>query len=80
MQQWLDEQLARKDKGWIGTKLQARYYTPWLKTLNAGASSEVTDDIPDLKTGWQRLTPEGLADARKPDAAPIWKSMVARPN
>ena len=71
MQEGLDEQLARKDKAWLGTKLQARYYTPWLKTLHAWASGEVTDDIPDLKAGWQRLTPSGLADARKPDAAPI---------
>ncbi|MFM2034767.1 MAG: exodeoxyribonuclease subunit beta, partial [Pseudomonadota bacterium] len=71
MRQWLDDQLARKDKSWIGTKLQARHYTSWLTTLREWALGQNTADIPDLKKGWERLTPEGLYDARKPDAAPL---------
>ena len=42
-------------------KLQARYYGPWLKTLNEWASDAEAVE-PDLKTGWTRLTPSGLRE------------------
>ena len=71
MQDWLDAQLAGKNHGWDGRKLSSKNYTGWLKTLAAWADGTLDAEIPDLKTGWQRFTPDGMQEARKADVAPI---------
>ena len=65
MLHWLDEQTSAKN--WDGRKLASRHYTAWLATLRDWANGEIADDMPDLKTGWTRLTPAGLHEARKPE-------------
>ncbi|MGM3173127.1 exodeoxyribonuclease V subunit beta [Dickeya lacustris] len=66
LQALLDEAIANR---WVdGRKLQARYLHPWLNTLRLWASGD--DTWPDLKTGWERLTPAGLHDCWK-DASPV---------
>ena len=71
MQDWLDGQTAAKNNGWDGRRLSPRNYTGWLNTLKAWADGTIEDEIPDLKTGWERFTPEGLLEARKADAPSI---------
>jgi exodeoxyribonuclease V beta subunit len=44
-----------------GRKLQARYYEPWLNAIRDWAA-DPTSVSPDLKTGWTRLSPEGMAE------------------
>ncbi|HPW29961.1 MAG TPA: exodeoxyribonuclease V subunit beta, partial [Rhodoferax sp.] len=71
MQDWLDDQTSDKKNGWNGQKLSAKHYTGWLNTLKGWANGTIEDDVPDLKTGWDRFTPEGLLTARKEDAPAI---------
>lgn len=71
MQNWLDGQTAIKNSGWDGRKLSPKNYTGWLTTLKDWANGTIEDDKPDLKTGWDRFTPDGLLLARKPDAPSI---------
>jgi exodeoxyribonuclease V beta subunit len=71
MQDWLDGQLAIKGHGWDGRKLSPRYYAGWLATLKDWANGRLDAEVPDMKTGWERFTPDGLLEARKPTAAPI---------
>jgi exodeoxyribonuclease V beta subunit len=59
LQNLLDGAVAAKRVN--GHKLQARYYTPWLQTLRDWAG-DPTAAVLDLKSGWNRLTPEGLAE------------------
>lgn len=68
MQDWLDGQLTTYKKDWDGRRLSPTRYNGWLKSLQDWASGTVADALPALKTGWQRLTPEGLQEARKPGA------------
>ena len=71
MLDWVEGQTTGFKKDWDGRRLSARYYTPWLSTLKAWADGSLGTDVPDLKTGWSRLTPDGLLDARKADAPPL---------
>ncbi len=71
MQDWLDGQTAAGNSGWDGRKLASRHYTAWLTTLRDWAHGQTADEKPDLKSGWDRLTPEGLMEARKTDAVSI---------
>ncbi|HRD91190.1 MAG TPA: UvrD-helicase domain-containing protein, partial [Accumulibacter sp.] len=52
-----------------GRKLQGRYYRPWLEALRAW-HEDAGMGSPDLKTGWERLTPAGLLAAWKSGAPP----------
>ncbi|MFA6063070.1 MAG: exodeoxyribonuclease V subunit beta [Gallionella sp.] len=69
MRDWLNDQTSDKKNGWNGQKLAPRYYNVWLDTLKAWSAGQ--NEIPDLKTGWERFTPEGLLTARKDDAPSI---------
>lgn len=71
MQDWLDAQTGNKNRDWDGRKLSPKNYTGWLNTLIGWANGTIDDDKPNLKTGWERFTPEGLLQARKADAPPI---------
>jgi len=42
-------------------KFQARWYTPWFDQLSAWATDATLETL-DLKTGFQRLTPAGMAE------------------
>jgi len=49
-----------------GQKLQERFFKPWFETLTAWATDEEQEQL-DLKTGFTRLTPAGMAEAWKGD-------------
>lgn len=49
-----------------GTKLRPSYYNPWLEALRAWVNDPLAESL-DLKTGWTRFTPTGLADAWRAD-------------
>lgn len=53
-----------------GRKLQERYLMPWLDALKVWVNDPEAL-APDLKTGWDRLSPEGIAEAWKGDAADL---------
>lgn len=67
LQVLLDSAVASKAVN--GRKLQARYYNPWLEALRAWVNDPAAETL-DLKTGWDRLTPEGIRDAWKPECQP----------
>lgn len=71
MQDWLDGQTGTKNSGWDGRKLSSKHYSKWLETLKHWANNPTADGKPELNTGWERFTPEGLMEARKPDAPSI---------
>ena len=67
LQTLLDAAVATKAVN--GRKLQARFYNPWLEALRAWVTDPAAETL-DLKTGWDRLTPEGISDAWKPECQP----------
>jgi len=56
---------ARKQKLFEGKKLKTNDCDNWLNTLEKWATDPALETV-DIKTGWTRLTPEGLAE--------IWKT------
>ncbi|MFZ1575619.1 MAG: UvrD-helicase domain-containing protein, partial [Chromatiaceae bacterium] len=64
LQALLDGAVANKCLN--GTKLRPGYYNPWLEALRAWVNDPLAESL-DLKTGWTRLTPAGLADAWRAD-------------
>ncbi|WP_295391556.1 exodeoxyribonuclease V subunit beta [uncultured Thiodictyon sp.] len=74
LQRLLDGAVAAKQVN--GRKLQARYYNPWLAALRdwCGAPAAVALD---LKTGWTRLTPDGLAEAWSKGEPPDHPALTA---
>ena len=71
MKAWLDKQLAHNKKAWDGRKLQARHYTPWIEDLIAWAADPHGQKLELSKSARHRLTPAGLLEARKSDAAAL---------
>ena len=70
---WIDAQLAPKNHGWDGRKLTYKKCAEWLGVLKAWAQGP-TDALAlqtDMKTGWERFTPEGLLACRKPGEDPV---------
>lgn len=67
LQALLDQAVATKAVN--GRKLQGRYYNPWLEALRAWVTDPAAENL-DLKAGWDRLTPEGISDAWKPECQP----------
>lgn len=66
----LDAAVASKSVN--GRRLQPRHYDPWIEQIRTWAS-EPSAVAPDLKTGWRRLTRQGLAEvwtAGEPPAHP----------
>ncbi len=69
MQHWLDAQTAAPGNAWDGRKLQSRYFTTWLKALQGWADGSDAQELPTISgTGWERLSPEGLLQARRATA------------
>ncbi len=56
---------ARKDKPLNGNKLGQAHGTRWVQAIADWARDPAADSL-DLKTGWERLTPEGFQAAVKP--------------
>ncbi|MEJ6003992.1 exodeoxyribonuclease V subunit beta [Paucibacter sp. AS339] len=69
MQAWLDGQMEGKTCPFNKTKLRPGYYQPWLQSLRDWAldAAQVAPEISEA--GLRRLSPAGLAEALKPDAA-----------
>jgi exodeoxyribonuclease V beta subunit len=67
MQGWIDAQMARKPCPFDGRRMAPKNYTGWLKALAAWADDPRLD-MPDLKTGRTRFTPEGMHGALKAGA------------
>ncbi|HJW25868.1 MAG TPA: exodeoxyribonuclease V subunit beta [Rhodocyclaceae bacterium] len=67
IQSLLDDAVAAKVVD--GRKIQARHYGPWLADLKAWAQDPARDAL-DLRTGWTRLTPAGIAEAWKDGTPP----------
>ena len=64
--EWLNEMRDLLDAAYTEgrvnrKKLQPRFYDPWLGALDAWITDE-TQVRPELKTGWTRLTPPGMAE------------------
>ena len=71
MRQWLDDQTAPKDCDWNRTRLKPASYGKWLDQIVAWADSPEPALLELTAAAWNRLTPEGLLDARKDGAPPI---------
>lgn len=65
MQDWILAQKRSDKGGWNGTKLRDDYVEGWISRLQAWVADETALTRPDLATGWRRLTPAGLLEARK---------------
>ncbi|KAB7627775.1 exodeoxyribonuclease V subunit beta [Alkalilimnicola sp. S0819] len=79
--QWCDEleallNEARGRKAFNGNKLQQRFQNDWLNKLRAWAADPAADAL-DLKTGFKRLTPEGLGEIWKQGEAPAHPALAA---
>jgi exodeoxyribonuclease V beta subunit len=63
--------------------IQPRFYQPWLDSLLAWATTEdLVRPVPDLNTGWTRLTPEGMAQVwtvGEPPQHPAFDAIAALP-
>ncbi|HBO7163489.1 TPA: exodeoxyribonuclease V subunit beta [Pseudomonas aeruginosa] len=70
LQALLDSAVAAKE-----AKIQARHYNPWLAMLRVWATSD--QEGLDLKTGFTRLTPEGLAESWRTGAPPSHPALDA---
>ncbi|HSN34170.1 MAG TPA: UvrD-helicase domain-containing protein, partial [Ideonella sp.] len=80
---WADELEALLDAGVaakqvVGSKIQRRYYEPWLKALRDWVADPAAE-WPDLKTGWKRFTPEGMAEAWKDGNPPAHPAFAQIP-
>jgi exodeoxyribonuclease V beta subunit len=78
---WADELETLLDgavaaKKVVGSKIQQRYYAPWLDALRSWAADPAAESL-DLKKGWERLTPAGLAEAWKDGAPPAHPALDA---
>ena len=58
------------------TKLNQKNFSNWLDKLSAWASDAQSETL-DLKTGWTRLTPAGMAEAWKAPPAPAHPAFAA---
>jgi exodeoxyribonuclease V beta subunit len=70
---WIEAQLEQNKSSWDGRKLSYKNCEAWLGVLKAWAQSA---DEPqalqkDMKTGWQRFTPQGLMACFKPGEEPL---------
>jgi exodeoxyribonuclease V beta subunit len=71
MRDWLDGQTSGGKLQWDGRKLSPKNYGRWLDALLVWAERDDGNDQPDLGAGWQRLTPDGLWQARTAAAPPL---------
>lgn len=72
----LDDGIARKLV--VGSKIQKRYFEPWLEALRTWATDPAAESL-DLKKGWERLTPEGMTEAWKDGNPPAHPAFAEIP-
>jgi exodeoxyribonuclease V beta subunit len=70
---WIEAQLLQHKSSWDGRKLTYKKCAEWLGVLKAWAQSPGDAQAlqTDMKTGWDRFTPEGLLVCRKTGEAPV---------
>lgn len=68
MKAWIDEELAPKACDWDRRKLQSRYYSGWFDALAVWANDPLGQTLELSPSARHRLSPEGMLEARKPDA------------
>lgn len=71
MLDWVEGQLDNNAGHWNQQRLNRNRCRGWLATLAAWANGNLAVDMPDLKTGWERFTPDGLLAARHVAAPPF---------
>jgi len=77
LRQYVNDQAPPNKNGWNGSRFQMGRITGWLDTLRAWSLGEDAAVIPKLGSGWDRLTPEGLADARTDGLMPVLPAVFA---
>ena len=81
MREWLGTQLGANPSLFNGKKLKASYVADWCEALGTWAASQEPVQPGLTKAAWNRLSPDGLQDARKgPEALalPPWSADFAR--
>ena len=73
----LDAAVAEKKVD--GRSLQRRYYQPWFDSLRGWAADPQATTL-DLKTGWERLTTQGMAAIWKDGPGPQHPALDAMPD
>jgi len=65
---WIEAQLEHHKSSWDGRKLSYKNCAAWLGVLKAWAQGPADAQAlqADMKTGWERFTPDGLLMCRKP--------------
>ncbi len=65
---WIEAQLEHHPSSWDGRKLSTKNCAAWLGVLKAWAQSPADARTlqADMKSGWERFTPDGLLACRKP--------------
>jgi len=65
---WIEAQLEHHKSSWDGRKLTYKKCAEWLGVLKAWSQGPADAQAlhADMKTGWDRFTPEGLLACRKP--------------
>ena len=71
MLDFVQSQSPPAKQGWNGKKFSIARLSGWIETLAAWARGEDDSILPDLKTGWERLTPAGLQEMRASDAGAL---------
>jgi exodeoxyribonuclease V beta subunit len=70
LRDYVHAQVPPNKNGWNGQRFQIGRITGWLDVLRAWAHGEDEAVVPKLGSGWERLTPEGLAEARSDGLMP----------
>lgn len=71
MRGFVQSQDPPKAHGWDGRKFSIKNINGWLDILQGWAESSEDSEGPSLATGWKRLLPSGLEEARSPGAGPV---------
>ncbi len=64
MLDWIRSQRDAGQAGWNGHMLQLGRVETWIATLKAWVANDADRGRPNLGKGWERLTPDGLHEAR----------------
>lgn len=70
MSAFVNSQNPPNQHGWDGRSFSIKHISGWLGTLKSWAESTSIEVLPDLRAGWNRLTPDGLGSARRTGAGP----------
>ena len=70
---WIEGQIEHHKSSWDGRKLSYKNCEAWLSVLKAWSQSADEPKVlqKNMKSGWDRFTPEGLLACRKPGEGPV---------